>query len=486
MPDTCNSESLQTYVPSNDKPWDKKRVLHLYRRLGYGANFAEINAALASQPAQHIDEIINDIVASPLSEPLEWADWTILDYTVDGEFDGDLYISHLIQWLFRVVQNRLGNQQGNQFRAKLVQFWAGHFVTQLGVYQKVQPFYKYHRVLESHALGNFKDFAVEMGKTPAMLLYLNGAESTSESANENYARELFELFTLGQDNGYNQSDIENAARALTGWTVELESNAVFDPNLWDNTSKTIFGQTGNWNFDDVHNILFEQRSVLIATHICTEIYKHYVAQNVNEDIVAELTQTFLSNNFELAPVFRQLFKSEHFFSEDIIAVQIKNPTELIMSIVREFEFSVDLDSFNFIYGATEMMGQRMFDPPDVSGWEGHHTWISATNIILRWDVSFLLLGYNIESNAVELINFVKTLTNDSNDPDFITRTFVDHYILRGLLTEVDYQTAIDVFKGEVPENYFEDGTWDLDFEFANVQVLNLFVHLSNLPAYQLN
>lgn len=481
MPDNCNSESLQPYIPSTEKPWNKKRVLHLYRRLGFGATFAEIDTALASQPSQHIDAIIDTIVASPLSEPLEWADWTVLDYVIDGEFDGDLYIGHLIQWLFRITQNRINHQ----FRAKLVQFWASHFVTQLGVYQKVQPFYKYHRVLESNALGNFKDFTIEMGKTPAMLLYLNGAESTNADANENYARELFELFTLGQDNGYTQSDIENAARALTGWTVELESNAVFDASLWDNTNKTIFGQTGNWGFDDVHNILFDQRDSLIANNICKEIYRYYVAEEINEDIVAQLAQTFLNSDFELAPVFRQLFKSEHFFSDDAIAVQIKSPTEIIMSIVREWEFPIDLEGFNFVYGATEQMGQRMFDPPDVSGWTGHHSWISATNLILRWDVSYLLIGYNIGTNSAQLIAFAKTLTNNSTDPDFITRAFIDHYILNGLQTEIDYEAAIDVFKGEVPQNYFDDGSWNLDWEFANVQILNLFVHLSTLPAYQL-
>lgn len=481
MPDNCNSQSLQPYVPTADQPWDKKRVLHLYRRLGYGATFAEIDNALTDQPSQHIDEIIDTIVASPLSEPLEWADWTVLDYVIDGEFDGDLYIGHLIQWLFRITQNRINHQ----FRAKLVQFWAGHFVTQLGVYQNVQPFYKYHRVLEEFALGNFKTFTEEIGKTPAMLLYLNGADSTNADANENYARELFELFTLGQDNGYTQSDIENTARALTGWTVLLESNTEFNENLWDNTEKTIFGQTGNWGYSDVHNILFEQKSLLIAQHICREIYRFYVAEQINEDIVNQLAQTFLNNNFELAPVFRQLFKSEHFFSEDVISIQIKSPTEIIMSVVREFEFDIDLDGFNFIYGATELMGQRMFDPPDVSGWDGYHSWINATNIILRWDVSYLLLGYNIETNSAKLIGFAKTLTDNSNDPDFITRRIVDHFMLKGLLTEVDYQTAIDTFKGEVPQNYFDDGSWNLDWEFANVQILNLFVHLSTLPAYQL-
>jgi len=310
MPDNCNSASLQPFVPTADKPWDKKRVLHLYRRLGYGATFAEIDNALSSQPSQHIDEIFDTIVASPLSEPLEWADWTVLDYVIDGEFDGDLYIGHLIQWLFRITQNRINNQ----FRAKLVQFWAGHFVTQLGVYQKVQPFYKYHKVLEEYALGNFKTFTEEIGKTPAMLFYLNGAESTNADANENYARELFELFTLGQDNGYTQSDIENTARALTGWTVLLESNTQFNENLWDNTQKTIFGQTGNWNYDDVHDILFEQKSLLIAQHICREIYRFYVAEKINEDIVNQLAQTFLTNNFELAPVFR-LFRRRFIYPD---------------------------------------------------------------------------------------------------------------------------------------------------------------------------
>jgi len=172
-----------------------------------------------------------------------------------------------------------------------------------------------------------------MGKTPAMLLYLNGAESTAENPNENYARELFELFTLGEDNGYTQQDIEEAARAFTGWGVELSANSVFDFQNWDFGEKTVFGQTGVWNFTDVHNILFEQRGNQIAQHVCNEIYRYFVSEKGNDDVVQEMAQVFLDNNFEIAPMFRQLFSSEHFFDEEIIGTRIKSPWELEISSV---------------------------------------------------------------------------------------------------------------------------------------------------------
>lgn len=481
MPTNCITEGLAAYTPNLENPWNKQKVLHLYRRLGYGPTLNELQSALAQPPSQHIDAIFDAIVASPITTPPEYADWTALNYLVDGEFDNDLYIAHAVQWIYQVIRN----QKSDQFRAKIIGFWSSHFVTQLSVYNQVQPLYKYHKLMEEMCLGNFKNFVLEMGRTPAMLNYLNGADSTAANPNENYARELYELFTLGQDNGYTQNDIEETARALTGWEVELAATPIFNEGNWDAGSKNIFGQLGNWGYEDVIDILFQQRSDQIAEHICGEIYRYFVSDTINENIVAEMANTFKFSNFEIAPVFRQLFKSEHFFSDQAMGVKIKSPYELEFSLIRELDLAINLDGLNFIYSSTELMGQRLLDPPDVSGWDGYHSWITGSNLILRWDVAYAIVAFQVEENTEGVMNFVKGICNNSNDPEVVTRSYIDHFLIKGLLNEMEYQAAVDVFKGEVPQNYFDDGTWNLDWDVAIFQIVLLHTHLSSLPAFQL-
>ena len=148
-----------------------------------------------------------------------------------------------------------------------------------------------------------------------MLMYLNGYENRNNAPNENYARELYELFTLGEGNGYTQDDITETARALTGYNNRQDGGPIyFNPNRFDNGEKTIFGRKGNWNYDDVINILFEEKSDLISKFIVRKLYKHFVSPDVNEAIVDELALYFINNNFELEPLYRKLFKSEHFIN----------------------------------------------------------------------------------------------------------------------------------------------------------------------------
>jgi len=156
------------------------------------------------------------------------------------------------------------------------------------------------------------------------------------------------------------------------------------------------------------------------------------------------------------------------------------------SLIREFDLDISMDGFIFIYSSTELMGQQLLDPPDVSGWDGHRTWITATNLVLRWDVAYAILAFQVDDNPDSIMDFIKTLTNNSNDPAYITRTWIDHFFLRGLLSDADYDEATDIFKGEVPQNYFDDGTWNLDWDIAVIQVVLLHTHLTALPAFQLS
>ncbi len=475
----CASGTLAPYVPSEEHPWDNRRILHLLRRTAFNLPTTQLQEARQASPAAVVDWIIDQILEQPLPDPPAWADWTINDYTDIVVQREEQYKEWSCQWLARMISGG--------FREKLELFWHNHFVTRYEAYECTTHMYHYHRVLQEHALGNFKTFVKEMGKTPAMLVFLNGVENTRFKANENYARELFELFTLGQDKGYTQGDIEEAARALTGWVGYFTGCGPigFVEEYFDKGEKTIFGRTGNWDYDDVHDILFEERADLIATHICTQIYQHFVHPQVDEFIVGQMADTFKQNDFELAPVFRQLFKSEHFFDEYIIGTQIKSPVDFFIGFIRSGAFTINEELLTGILYYSFLMGQHLFNPVDVAGWPGNRSWVNNNSITLRWQSMEIYIYYLFQYYPDELKRFLINLIEATTDPEEATRAIVDTMLPNGLHSELEYQRATQVFKHEIPQNYFDNGLWNLNWDTVPAQVALLMNHVVQLPEYQL-
>ena len=208
-PPNCATGTLVPYADNAAAPWNRARVQHLFRRLGYGATQGTIAAAEQLTPDALVDQLIDDALnASNLPEPT-WSNWTIDDYSDFGAESSVQLIEYANDWI--------GTMLDNGAKERITLFWHNHFVTRFEDYFCPSWMYTYHQLLQTHALGNFREFVYEMGKTPAMLVFLNGVQNNRFEPNENYARELFELFTLGQDNGYTQQDIVETARALTGW-----------------------------------------------------------------------------------------------------------------------------------------------------------------------------------------------------------------------------------------------------------------------------
>lgn len=480
----CATGTLAPYTPSAAMPWDRRRVLHLFRRMGFSAGHQQIEAALAQSPAALIDSIIDEAINLPPTPAPAWANWDINNYTDFAQQSQE----QLLEWVVNWVRNMVTNG----FRERLTLFWSNHFVTKYEAYACPSQLYSYHNILQRRALGNFRDFVHEIGTTPAMLVFLNGVQNTNINPNENYARELYELFTLGQGNGYTQTDIQETARALTGWNgyVTYCSTISYIPFFHDNGNKTIFGQTGNWGYDDVVNILFNQRADQIAYYICEKLYRNFIhPDEVAEDIVEGLAQTLKNNNWELAPVFRQLFKSEHFFDDYVIGTQVKSPTDALLNFIKEGAFensflSVDeaMQSVTYlIYG----IGQELFNPVDVAGWPGNRSWINGSTLTLRWQAADYALSYLYQYFPSVYADLAKLLSNNSIDPAYVTQVIVDHFLPNGLNTPEEYAAATDVFKWEVPENYYLSGAWNLDWDTAPAQVALLIRHISRLPEYQL-
>lgn len=476
----CATGTLDPYVPSPEKPWNSIRVQHLYRRMGFGATPAMVEQALSMDPLTVVDNIMMDALNLPLSPTPEWADWTTNDYDDFFPQRQEQFVEWVVQWMSEMID--FG------FREKLALFWHNHFVTRFESYECPSYMYKYHKVLQENALGNFKDFVKSIGQTPAMLFFLNGLQNTNVSPNENYARELYELFTLGQDNGYTQEDITETARALTGWNglIEFCGPVGFRFDLFDTGEKTIFGQTGNWGYDDVHDILFEQRTQEIAQFVCTKIYKHFVHPEPAPEIIDAMAATFVENEFELAPVLDQLFKSEHFFDEYIIGTQVKSPVDFYINFLKEANLPFDTQILEAITYYTFLMGQELFSPVDVAGWPGNRSWINNNTLTGRWQTIDFLIFFMYENAPAVLVDFAKFLSNDSNDPVVVTQSIVDHFIGNGLNSVVAYDRATDVFKWEVPQNYYDQELWDLDWDTVPAQVALLLQHIARIPEFQLH
>lgn len=488
-PINCANAGLTAYSPTAEKPWNQQRVVHLYRRIAFGSGPQGVDFGQSQNPAQFVSDIVAAAVNLPLAPEPEWSDWLISDYSPIEEERNEQIVAQWLEW----ASIWLSQMKNNGLRDRMSWFWHNHFVTQLDVYFCPSWLYRYHKLLQQYALGNFKDFVRDMGITPAMLVFLNNVQNTQFDINENFARELYELFTLGVDNGYTQNDIVDTARAVTGWNDIDVNNFCGDINFvnafWDSGEKTIFGQTGNWNYFDVIEILFEQRAVEISEYICGKIYKHFVNPEEDEIIIAELAQIFRDSNWELSVVMEAMFKSEHFFEEANIGTVIPGHIEYFINFINEMDYPDDTELiFGLGFSASDF-NQRIFNPTDVSGWPGNRNWITSASLTYRWKGITDTMGYyySVQGESLEHIRTwsFNLFSEFEADPTKVVNGVIDFFLPKGLQHPEEYDEALAVFKGEVPENYFTDGTWNLSWEYAPYQLFLLVIHISNLPEFQL-
>ena len=473
---------MKPYIPSQKNPWDARQINLIARRLGFGCSLSDIALFLNFTPSAVIDDIVEGAVNMETTEAPEWSHWDNKQFNNSGK-NKNYYHTILQKQAFTDITN-------NGFRERIALFWSNHFVVEFRDVNQPAYLYQYYALLQTHALGNFKTFISEVGLAPAMLRYLNGFENKKNSPNENYARELYELFSLGEGNGYTQEDITETARALTGYNRSKTNGGIieFNENTYDKGSKTIFGQTGNWGYDDVINILFQEKKDIIANFICTKIYRYFISPKVDFTIIADMAKTFKDNQFELLPVMKQLFKSDHFFDSENSNVLIKSPIDMMVGLHHSLSFqykeNVDME-LNFRNKCRDM-GQEMFSPNDVAGWQCNQDWINSETLPKRWEFSDYLLIKYWQKNKNQFKTFIKALVGvKETDVKTIIIKLKEFMFCPCDIKAEEMADAISIFKGEVPENYFEDGTWSLDDETVPRQVYELLRFFVTLPEFQL-
>jgi hypothetical protein len=362
----------EPFQPSDKEPWNAPRVGHLYRRAGFGANWAELEAGLKAGPEKAVDALLKggpgqdkfDQETAPLAESLARAN--------NGQ-------SLRAWWLYRMLYTP------HPLQEKLTLFWHNHFATSNAKVQSARFMLGQYELMRKHALGNFADLLQGMSKDAAMLIWLDGRASKKGNPNENYAREVMELFSLGIGH-YTETDIREAARAFTGWDVAGEE-VVFREGDYDDGEKTVLGQSGKFKGSDVVRICLEQKSA--PYFITRKLFSFLVSETAtpSEALLTPLAEQFKKSGYDFGGLVRTVLRSNLFFSPVVYRTRIKSPVEFSLGIVRALEGHLGTTA---LAAALESLGQNLFFPPNVKGWDGGEAWLNGQTLLYRQNLSLAL------------------------------------------------------------------------------------------------
>ena len=281
-----------------------------------------------------------------------------------------------LYWMQNMVNSKA------QLREKLAFFWHGHFAC-----RNLNLFFQQGLldILRLNALGNFGTMLKEVSRSAAMLNFLNNQQNRKDHPNENFAREVMELFTLGRGN-YTEQDIKEAARAFTGWGSAVNGEFQFRRFQHDYGSKTVLGRTGNFDGDEVLDILLQEKQT--ARFIAGKLYRFFVNENIDKEKVEWLADRFYANNYEIGPLLEDMFTSDWFYGEKNIGTHIKSPIELMVGIQRILPMKIENKEALLLM--QRVLGQVLFYPPNVAGWPGGKTWIDSSSLMMRMRLPMLL------------------------------------------------------------------------------------------------
>lgn len=292
-----------------------------------------------------------------------------------------------IDWLLS-----MGNGEGSDLLNKMTLFWHGHFAC---TSKTSRVAYNQLLALKKHALGNFRDLVIAMAKDPSMIRFLNNQQNRKNSPNENFARELMELFTIGRGN-YTEQDVKEAARAFTGWSSNFKGEFIFRRRQHDYGQKIFMGTQGNFDGTDIIDIILSKRAT--AEFICRKVYRYFVNPRINDQRVQELATKFYDNQYDIAYLMRTIFSSDWFYDVANQGVKIKSPTEFLAGMVRQIDLTVN--NKVALFGIQKALGQTLFNPPNVAGWKGDKSWIDNATLMLRLNLPQAIF-YTAEINLKE-------------------------------------------------------------------------------------
>jgi uncharacterized protein (DUF1800 family) len=352
------------FSPSEMRPFDRKLAAHLLRRAGFGAPPQQVAAAVEAGLEETIESLFDEAEdeQQAFQSLFEQLNGRLMNFA-DG-------VTCQAWWVNRMVATRV------PLREKLTLFWHGHFATSINKVGEARLMMQQIDTLRQHAWGNFRDLVLAVARDPAMLVWLDSESSTKEHPNENFARELMELFTCGIGN-YTEQDVLEAARAFTGWHRN-GNQFVFNAEAHDFGTKTILGKRGKFNGQDVIDILMAHPAT--PKFIARKLLRFFACSEPEEAVVAEAAEVFDRCQLNVKWFLRELFLSEYFYSQTCYRQRITSPVELVVGTVRTL--GVRLPAYDLVYQQSAM-GQELLAPPNVKGWDGEQKWIHSTSLAAR-------------------------------------------------------------------------------------------------------
>lgn len=517
-------------------PWTTNEVQHLLKRTLFGSTKADIDYFKTKTVTGAVDELLNPTAPLPAPPVNDYNSSTLTDPAVapgqtwinsptnDGTLNGTRRSSFKKWWAGLLIN------QDRSIREKLTLFWANHFSIESSDVGNAHYVYGHHALLRQNALGNFKQLVKAVTIDAGMLRYLNGYLNTNTAPDENYARELQELFTLGKGPAvqYTEDDVRKAAKVLTGWRINGTTfTSFFDPakhdagpkqfsSFYNNT--TIAGQTGAAGANETElllNMIFAKEEV--AKYICRRLYRWFVYYKIDAAtetaVIEPLATIFRTANYDIKLVLSALFKSEHFFDMANQGCHIKSPVDQVIGCLREFgvvfpnaatEYGDAYSMWNYIFNWCTSMGQNIGDPPDVSGWPSYYQqpqfaelWINSDTLPKRnrFTDTMVNSGYtrNGKKIMIDVVGFTKTLPNPS-DPNVLIDDALAILYRVPLSTAARQTIKQQILLSNQTSDYYWTNAWNAyianpasqaDYTIVNTRLKSLYQYLMNLSEYQL-
>jgi len=383
----------QPYSATPADPWDARKVGHLYRRAGFGATHAEIAAGVADGPEKTLERILNG-----RPESAEFTRTTEFMASEKSMPPGAPQPRLAAWWLDRMLKT------AHPLREKLTLFWHNHFATSNAKVRNARHMLGQYRLMNEHALGSFRKMLVAMGSDPAMMIWLDTIQSVKGKPNENYARELMELFSLGIGN-YTEADIREAARAFTGYQI-VGGKSKFNSYWHDAGDKTVFGKTGRFQGEDIAEACLDQPAC--AKFIAAKLYRFLVAETASPlpEVIDALAELYRKADYDTGVLVATMLRSRLFFAPESYRAKIKSPVELAVGIIRGLEGTAGPLP---LAGVLDGLGQVLFAPPSVKGWDGGTTWLNAQTLLSRNNLALALtstegIGFGSRCDPAKLLS----------------------------------------------------------------------------------
>jgi uncharacterized protein (DUF1800 family) len=538
-PDPVSAARTTTGLNPYNGPWTQNEIIHLLKRTMFGSSKVDIDYFKTRTVSQAVDELLNPVAPIP-APPLKEYDTTgaltqpdtniaagatwVNDANNDGTIQSRRRASLKKWWMGNMVK------QDRSIREKMTMFWHNHFSTEMNDVGNAQYAYKHHAFLRANALGNFKSLVRGVTVDPAMLIYLNGQLNTKNAPDENYSRELQELFCCGKGPGslYTENDVKAAAKVLTGWrnnAATVSSN--FDSTRHDSTNKqfsafynnsVITGRTGatagDLELDDLLTMIFNAQEV--SKYICRRLYRWIVYYDIDSTVetkvIEPLSVILRTGNYEIKPVLNALLKSEHFFDVLNQGCMIKSPTDMVVGMCRELnvqfqpatDYAINYGFWNYLVSSAANMQQNIGDPPDVSGWKAYYqepqfyeVWINSDTLPKRnqFTDQMVVNGYTFSGKkmVIDGAEFVKSQPNPS-DPNALINDLWNIMSRLPLSTASKNQLKTDILlSGQTNDAYWTTAwttyiTTPSDMSNTTTvrnRIRDLIKYVMNLSEYQL-